>query len=149
MTDAPAYGVGVEVRPEDSARTYGDTRQHEALRKCRIDQLTICFVNPDDAGDRSLAEDPILSGCQVTRFLVLHKQLDADDGELTRTLKVRRNIIAERYAALIDALYGGAGNVLAEVEVTYEDGRKGKISGDLEIRDLKTFPRREQTSKAA
>jgi long-chain acyl-CoA synthetase len=99
--------------------------------------------------NRSLAEDPILSGCQVTRFLVLHKQLDADDGELTRTLKVRRNIIAERYAALIDALYGGAGNVLAEVEVTYEDGGKGKVSGDLEIRDLKTFPRREQTSKAA
>jgi long-chain acyl-CoA synthetase len=99
--------------------------------------------------NRSLADDPILSGCQVTRFLVLHKQLDADDGELTRTLKVRRNIIAERYATLIDALYGGAGNVLAEVEVTYEDGRKGKISGDLEIRDLKTFPRREQTSKAA
>jgi long-chain acyl-CoA synthetase len=99
--------------------------------------------------NRSLANDPILSGCQVTRFLVLHKQLDADDGELTRTLKVRRNIIAERYAALIDALYGGAGNVLAEVEVTYEDGGKGKVSGDLEIRDLKTFPRREQTSKAA
>jgi long-chain acyl-CoA synthetase len=99
--------------------------------------------------NRSLADDPMLSGCQITRFLVLHKQLDADDGELTRTLKVRRNIIAERYGALIDALYGGADSVLAEIEVTYEDGRKGKISGDLEIRDLKTFPRREQTSRAA
>jgi long-chain acyl-CoA synthetase len=93
--------------------------------------------------NRSLAEDPMLSGCQITRFLVLHKQLDADDGELTRTLKVRRNIIAERYGALIDALYCGAANILAEVEVTYEDGRKGKISGDLEIRDVKTFPRRD------
>jgi long-chain acyl-CoA synthetase len=99
--------------------------------------------------NRSLADDPMLSGCQISRFLVLHKELDADDGELTRTRKVRRNIIAERYATLIDALYGGAGSVLAEVEVTYEDGRKGKISGNLEIRDVKTFPRREQTNQAA
>jgi long-chain acyl-CoA synthetase len=99
--------------------------------------------------NRSLADDLMLSGCQITRFLVLHKQLDADDGELTRTLKVRRNIIAERYGALIDALYGGAGRILAEVEVTYEDGRMGKISGNLEIRDVKTFPRRDQINKAA
>ncbi|MGR3717347.1 MAG: AMP-binding protein [Thermohalobaculum sp.] len=99
--------------------------------------------------NRSLADDPMLSGCQITRFLVLHKELDADDGELTRTRKVRRNIIAERYAALIEALYGGAGSVLAEVEVTYEDGRKGKISGNLEIRDVPTFARREQTGRAA
>ena len=99
--------------------------------------------------NRSLAGDPMLSGCQISRFLVLHKQLDADDGELTRTLKVRRRVIAERYANLIEALYGGAGHVLAEVEVTYEDGRKGKISGDLEIRDVKTFARRETTSQAA
>jgi long-chain acyl-CoA synthetase len=94
--------------------------------------------------NRSLADDPMLSGCQISRFLVLHKQLDADDGELTRTLKVRRNIIAERYGALIDALYSGANSVLAEIEVTYEDGRKGKISGNLEIRDVKTFPRRSE-----
>ena len=99
--------------------------------------------------NRSLAGDPMLSGCQISRFLVLHKQLDADDGELTRTLKVRRSIIAERYANLIEALYGGAGSVLAEVEVTYEDGRKGKISGNLEIRGAKTFARRETTSQAA
>ena len=99
--------------------------------------------------NRSLADDPMLSGCQITRFLVLHKELDADDGELTRTRKVRRNIIAERYAALIEALYGGAGSVLAEVEVTYEDGRKGKISGNLEIHDVTTFARRDQTGQAA
>ncbi len=99
--------------------------------------------------NRSLADDPMLSGCQITRFLVLHKELDADDGELTRTLKVRRRVIAERYATLIEALYGGAGSVLAEVEVTYEDGRKGKISGNLEIRDVKTFARRETTGQAA
>jgi len=99
--------------------------------------------------NRSLAEDPMLSGCQITRFLVLNKELDADDGELTRTRKVRRRIISEKYATLIDALYGGQERGRVEVEVTYEDGRKGMIRGDLEIRDVKTFPRRQAPAKAA
>jgi long-chain acyl-CoA synthetase len=101
--------------------------------------------------NRSLANDPMLSGCQVTRFIVLNKELDADDGEMTRTRKVRRNVIAERYASLIEALYGGKPRGFVEIEVTYEDGRKGKITGDLEIRDVKTFPRLDQapSSKAA
>ncbi len=88
----------------------------------------------------SLAQDEMLSGCQVHRFLVLHKELDADDGELTRTGKVRRRTVAERYAKLIEALYDGSDSVFAEVEVSYEDGRKGVISGTLEIRDAKTWP---------
>ena len=92
-----------------------------------------------EATNQSLSDDPMLSQCQVRRFLILHKELDADDGELTRTLKVRRTAVADRYAAVIEALYGGKDKVLAEVEVTYEDGRKGKISGTLEIRDVKTF----------
>ena len=62
---------------------------------------------------------------------------------------MRRSVIAERYGALIDALYGGASHVLAEIEVTYEDGRKGKISGDLEIRDVKVFPRHDAAKQAA
>lgn len=90
----------------------------------------------------SLAQDEMLSGCQIHRFLVLHKELDADDGELTRTRKVRRATIAERYAPLIAALYDGSDSVYAETEVTYEDGRKGNISATLEIRDVKTFPRK-------
>jgi long-chain acyl-CoA synthetase len=102
-----------------------------------------------EATNKSLADDPMLSGCQITRFLVLNKELDADDGELTRTRKVRRRIIGEKYAALIEALYGGQDSVYAEIEVTYEDGRKGKIAGTLEIRDVKTFPRREHVGKAA
>jgi long-chain acyl-CoA synthetase len=85
--------------------------------------------------NRSLAGDPMLSGCQVHRFLVLHKELDADDGELTRTRKVRRRIIEEKYADLIDALYGGKDSVSTETEVTYEDGRKGSIKATLTIRD--------------
>jgi long-chain acyl-CoA synthetase len=85
--------------------------------------------------NRSLAADPMLAGCQVHRFLILHKELDADDGELTRTRKVRRRIIEEKYADLIRALYDGAPSVYTETEVTYEDGRKGKIKATLEIRD--------------
>jgi long-chain acyl-CoA synthetase len=85
--------------------------------------------------NRSLADDDMLSGCQIHRFLVLHKELDADDGELTRTRKVRRRIIEEKFGDLIDALYTGKSEQYTETEVTYEDGRKGKISATLEIRD--------------
>jgi long-chain acyl-CoA synthetase len=85
--------------------------------------------------NRSVAVDDMLSGCQVHRFLILHKELDADDGELTRTRKVRRRIIEEKFADLIDALYGGKTEQYTETEVTYEDGRKGKISATLQIRD--------------
>ncbi|MGJ8602553.1 MAG: AMP-binding protein [Marivita sp.] len=88
----------------------------------------------------SIAQDPMLSGCQVHRFLVLHKELDADDGELTRTRKVRRKIIGEKFDDLVTALYEGASNIYTETEVTYEDGRKGKISATLEIRDAKVVP---------
>ena len=69
---------------------------------------------------------------------MLHKELDADDGELTRTRKVRRKIIAEKFEDLIKALYDGSTSVSTETEVTYEDGRKGKISATLEIKDAMT-----------
>jgi len=87
----------------------------------------------------SIAQDPMLSGCQVHRFLVLHKELDADDGEMTRTRKVRRRIIEEKFADLIAALYGGEDSVYTETEVTYEDGRKGKLKATLSLRDAKVF----------
>ncbi len=88
----------------------------------------------------SVAQDPMLSGCQVHRFLVLHKELDADDGELTRTRKVRRKIIGEKFEDLVTALYDGSPTIYTETEVTYEDGRKGKIKATLEIRDAKVVP---------
>ncbi|GGX41696.1 long-chain-fatty-acid--CoA ligase [Tateyamaria omphalii] len=84
--------------------------------------------------NRSVAEDEMLSGCQVHRFVVLHKELDADDGELTRTRKVRRRIIEEKYGDIITALYDGSQEISTTTEVTYEDGRKGSISATLEIR---------------
>ncbi|WP_425441191.1 AMP-binding protein [Rubrimonas cliftonensis] len=94
--------------------------------------------------NRSIASDPLLSACQVRRFLILHKELDPDDGEMTRTMKVRRRIIAERYQPLIDALYSDATEVFADVEVSYEDGRKGRISATVRIIDAETVePARE------
>jgi long-chain acyl-CoA synthetase len=87
-----------------------------------------------------LAGEPEIANSQIRRFLILHKELDADDGELTRTRKVRRSYIAERYQPLVDALYGGKDMVHIEAQVKYEDGRTGMISADLAIRDAKTFP---------
>lgn len=88
--------------------------------------------------NQSVAQDDMLSGCQVHRFLVLHKELDADDGELTRTRKVRRKVIGEKFDDLVNALYDGKDEVFTETEVTYEDGRKGAISATLTLCDAKT-----------
>ena len=90
--------------------------------------------------NRSVAQDPMLAGCQIHRFLILHKELDADDGEMTRTRKVRRNIIAEKFADLIEALYDGRDSIYTETEVTYEDGRKGKIKATLRLEDAAVVP---------
>lgn len=90
------------------------------------------YINEVNA---SIAQDEMLAACQIHRFLILHKELDADDGELTRTRKVRRAVIAEKFGDLIDALYDGSSSIYTETEVTYEDGRKGKISATLQIRD--------------
>jgi long-chain acyl-CoA synthetase len=85
-----------------------------------------------------LAQEPNLAGSQIHRFLVLHKELDPDDGELTRTRKVRRGFVAEKYAPIIDALYSGGEHCQISTEVTFEDGRKGVVSADLAIRDTRT-----------
>ena len=104
------------------------TEVYELLRDC------VEKVNAD------LAADQMLAGSQISRFLVLHKELDADDGELTRTRKVKRGTIGERYQVLVDALYGGKTNQFIETAVKFEDGRSGVVSADLKIMDAKTFP---------
>ncbi len=90
--------------------------------------------------NRDLAGQPTLAASQIRRFLILHKELDADDGELTRTRKVRRRIIAERYQSLVEALYSGAETGHIESEVTFEDGRRGTMRAELAIRDAATAP---------
>ncbi len=99
--------------------------------------------------NRSLAQDKMTAGAQVKRFLILHKELDADDGELTRTQKVRRGFIADRYGPLVKALYDGSKEADIATEVTFEDGRKGVIKARVKIRDMPTEPAVSALEKAA
>ena len=89
--------------------------------------------------NRDLAADPTLGNSQIRRFLVLHKELDADDGELTRTRKVRRGHIGEKYQSLVDALYSDKARCHVETQMRFEDGRTGTVSADLAIVDARTF----------
>ncbi|MCQ0969156.1 AMP-binding protein (plasmid) [Paracoccus sp. TK19116] len=102
-----------------------------------------------EAVNRSIADDPMLAGCQIRRFLVLHKELDPDDGEMTRTRKVRRAVINDKYADLVTALYDGSDSVKTETEVTYEDGRKGKIRATLRIEEAEVMGQSEARKVAA
>jgi long-chain acyl-CoA synthetase len=106
----------------------GQSAASDLVREC------VESVNAD------LAADPKLAGSQIHRFLVLHKELDPDDGEITRSRKVRRRFVGERYAALIDALYGGKRECYIETQVKFEDGRTGSIAATLKIVDAKVFP---------
>lgn len=99
--------------------------------------------------NRDLSQEEMMASSQIHRFLVLHKELDADDGEMTRTQKVRRTFINERYAELIEALYDGSTEKYVETEVTFEDGRKGKLSATVEIADTGTFGTAEPIKEAA
>ena len=88
-----------------------------------------------------------MAGAQIRRFLILPKELDADDGELTRTQKVRRGFIAERYAPLVEGLYDGAAEAAISAEITYEDGRKGRLVGSRRIVDMPTHPPAERSAR--
>ena len=86
--------------------------------------------------NRSMREEKAMAGAQVRRFLILHKELDPDDGEVTRTQKVRRSFVAERYSPLVEAFYDGSSEAAISTEVTFEDGRKGVLSARVKIRDV-------------
>ncbi len=105
----------------------GKAETYSLLKEC-IEQV-----------NRDLAEEDSLSGSQIKRFLILHKELDADDDELTRTKKVRRGFVAEKYQVLIKALYDGSKKCFIETQVKFEDGRSGAISADLSISDAETY----------
>ncbi len=108
----------------------------DLAQKPEVYQLILECVEKVNA---DLAADERLAGSQISRFLVLHKELDADDGELTRTNKVRRGFIGEKYQPLIDALYGGKAEQFIETQVKFEDGRIGSVSATLKIADARTF----------
>lgn len=113
----------------------GKPQVYDLIRDC------VNSVNAD------LATDPKLAASQVHRFLILHKELDPDDDELTRTRKVRRAFIAQKYGVLVDALFQGRSSQYIETEVKFEDGRSGKISADLRIDPATVYPA--NTQKAA
>jgi long-chain acyl-CoA synthetase len=115
----------------------GKPEVYALLQEC-VDQ-----VNAD------LAQEATLAGSQIRRFLVLHKELDADDDELTRTRKVRRGFVAEKYAPLISALFDGAQHCKIETQVKFEDGRTGVIAADIAIRDVAFVPPPGEQRKAA
>ena len=101
---------------------------YELVREC------VEKVNADLAAEDGMAPT------QISRFLVLHKELDPDDDELTRTRKVRRKFIAEKYAVLIDALYSDKQSQFISTQVKFEDGRIGTASADLRICGSKVYP---------
>jgi len=127
--------VAVGSWAERNNVTYGSYQ--ELAAHPRVYEMLASHV---DEVNRSLAADAPMAGAQVKRFLILHKELDADDGELTRTMKVRRRFIAERYAPLVAGLYDGSKEIDVSTEVTFEDGRKGTISGRVAIRDMQIYP---------
>ena len=130
--DLVALGSWAE-RNDVSYGSYQELAAHPEV--ARIVAGRVAEVNAD------LALEPVMAACQIKRFLILHKELDADDGELTRTMKVRRGSIADRYGDLIAALYDPtAQEVRARTEVTFEDGRKGMISAHLTIHDMAPAP---------
>jgi len=110
---------------------YTDLAQNDAV----YELVAGCIAQ----ANADLAREPELANSQIHRFLILHKELDADDEELTRTRKVRRRFIGDKYGSLVEALYKGARTVHVEAQVRYEDGRTGTFSADLKIRDAKTF----------
>ena len=117
---------------------YIDLAAQEAVYE--LIEKSIAVVN------RDLSKDIDLSSSQIKRFLILHKELDADDGELTRTNKVRRGAISERYGELIDALYNNAQTCHIKTQVVFEDGKKGDISANIKIKDMKTFSSEEKAA---
>lgn len=121
--------------------SYQELAQHPEV--CRIVGAHV------EAANRKLSEEPMMAASQIRRFLILHKELDADDGELTRTQKVRRSFISERYGELIEALYDGSTEKYVETEMTFEDGRKGRVSATVRIFDAPVFGAAETRMKEA
>ena len=128
--DAEAVGNWAERRNLAYAG-YADLAQKPEVYALVLDCIE--KVNAD------LAQDALLAGSQISRFLVLHKELDADDGEMTRTRKVKRGAISEKYQVLIEALYGGKTAQFIETAVKFEDGRSGSVSATLKIADVRTL----------
>jgi long-chain acyl-CoA synthetase len=149
INEAVAFGTGrdhVAVFVNIDMTAVGDWAERRNISYASYQELAArpevydLIAGEIDQVNRDLAADPRMAGAQIRRFLILHKALDADDGELTRTNKVRRSFLGERYKTVVDALYDGSSSAHISVEVTFEDGRKGKIEGTMAIRDVAPAP---------
>jgi long-chain acyl-CoA synthetase len=151
INEAVAFGNGrkhvcvfVDIDPE----AVGNWADKQGLSYTGFTDLTTLgevyalIADVIDKANAEMALDGRLAHVQVHRFLLLHKRLEADDGELTRMRKVRRDVISQRFASLVSALYDGSVRGRVDAEVRYEDGRVGIVTSDVEIRDAKTHPPR-------
>ena len=89
--------------------------------------------------NQELSKESMLGHAQISKFLVLHKELDPDDDELTRTRKVRRGFVEAKYAPLVTAIYSGLSEQFIATQVRFEDGREGVVSATLRVHDVPTF----------
>src|SRR5438067_7784382 len=126
-SDLVAVGNGAERR-NIAYTSYTDLSQKG--------EVSVLIQAEVERVNRRLAEDEGLRGARIRKFLILHKELDPDDEEITRTRKVRRGYVAQKYAALIEALYGDRDRAQVEAKVTYEDGRVGVVRADIRICDV-------------
>jgi long-chain acyl-CoA synthetase len=158
IREAVAYGDGrdyVAVMVNIDLTAVGSWAERNNVTYASYQELAghpqVCDMIEKHVADvnSSLAADSKMSGAQIRRFLILHKELDADDGELTRTQKVRRRFIAERYEPLVKALYDGSEEADIATEVTFEDGRKGTIKARVNIREMAAAPAASAMEKAA
>ncbi len=148
IKEAVAFGDGraqATVMVNIDMQAVGDWAERRAIpysgytdlaAKAQVAELVRECVEKVNA---DLARDPKLCASQIHRFVILHKELDADDGELTRTRKVRRGFIGEKYATIVDALYSDADRCVVEAQVRFEDGRTGKVRAELHIIPARTF----------
>jgi long-chain acyl-CoA synthetase len=117
-------------------KNIGYTSYADLSQKTEVYDLIFREVKKVNA---SLYNEVQLRDAQIKRYLILHKELDPDDAEVTRTRKIRRGFIAKKYADIIDSLYSGKEGVDVETKITYEDGRTATIRAFLKIREAETL----------
>ena len=158
IREAVAFGDGrpfVAVMLNIDLAAVGDWAERNAIAYGSYQELAAHPRAYDMLADyvvevnRSLATEKVLASAQIRRFLILPKELDPDDGELTRTQKVRRSFVAERYTSLVAALYNGSAEDTIAIEVSFEDGRRGTMAARVKIRDLPPLRETPAHEKAA
>ena len=157
--DPPGFGAGIE-RLDEALIAFGDGRDfvtalinidleavgnwaerrslaYASYQELAGNELVYDLVQGCiDQANRDLAAEPSLAASQIRRFLILHKELDADDGELTRTRKVRRSVIGEKYGDIVTAIYAGRPEIDIDTLIRFQDGTTQRVQTTLAVVDL-------------